>query len=154
MHFHGTQKPNIKKWLLTFKFSVLPTLHWVKNNFTFYLSRAYQRGASAPQLRLWQGEGARMVGNGNDLVLPKKNRWILYSLPLPLHTLSLSPPLNPPTRHHKPAGGESKGVGPLTRVADPVCYSGSGFNLSGKIGSRSGSRHLYLENFPSILWWF
>ena len=39
------------------------------------------------------------------------------------HTLSLSPPLNPPTRHHKPAGGESKGVGPLTRVADPVCYS-------------------------------
>ena len=39
MHFQGTQKPNIIKWLLTFKFSVLPTLHWVKNNFTFYFSK-------------------------------------------------------------------------------------------------------------------
>ena len=28
-HFQGTQKPNIKKWLFTFKFSVLiPYTHW------------------------------------------------------------------------------------------------------------------------------
>ena len=33
--------------------------------------------------------------------------------------------------------------------------SGSGSNLSGQTGSGSGSgsRHLCLENFPSILWW-
>ena len=39
MHFQSTQKPSIKNdcWNLSFQYFP-PTLHWVKNNFTFYFS--------------------------------------------------------------------------------------------------------------------
>ena len=62
MQFQGTQNSNIKKW---FKFSELPTLHLVKNNFTYFFSKqalvwnkSLSKGGGRPplrppQLRLW-----------------------------------------------------------------------------------------------------
>ena len=55
MQFQGSQNSNIKKW---FKFSELPTLHWVKNNFTYFFSKqalvwnkSLSKGGGRPPIR-------------------------------------------------------------------------------------------------------